>query len=110
MEQLESINPEDQFETQLQLVSLSGTTMEMWETAAESSEAHQEVLAILENGVRQVARDGMLSDEQLSAIREALRELPQAVLVRSIVETIRVRFLSAGFGPMAFAEDVREAP
>ena len=51
----------------------------------------------------------MLTPDQLSAAREALRELAQPVLVRSIVETIRSRFVSTGFGPMAFAEDVREA-
>lgn len=110
MELVESIDPDDQFETQLQLVSLAGTLMETWETAAECSEAHQDVLAILENGIRQAARDGMVTEEQLSATREALRELSQPIVVPSAVDTIRTRFVSTGFGPMAFAEDIQEAP
>lgn len=99
-----SLDPEDAFDRPLSLTALSGTVMRLWESAAEGSEVHQDILAVLESAVRSALDADEATGEQVSAFREALTALSQRRLVRGRAEDIRARFIDAGFGPLAFLE------
>lgn len=99
---IDTLVPGDALETPSALIELCGTVMEMWETAGEASEPHRTILAELENGVLAAADVGSVSDEQIMALREALRDLARKQLSPTDEETIRERFLDAGFGPMSY--------
>ena len=103
---IESIDPEDTYHTVLHLASLSAVVMEIWESAVRSSQCHQDILAILENGVRlaQHADSFHLELRHLSAFREALSDLGQPQLVRQNVDAVRSRFLNEGFTPLGFLD------
>jgi hypothetical protein len=109
LEIVEGIDPDDAFNTPLALTDLAAVVMEMWESATASSEHHQDLLAILENGVRQAANAGCVSGGQLAAFREALTDLRQSRLVSENVGVVREKFIVEGFGPFGFLDESRGA-
>lgn len=98
------IDPIDEFNTPLYLTALSGTIMEMWESAQHSDSLHQDILASLENAVRQSAASGSVSVGQIDAFREALGYLAEQKLVREHADVVRSRIVMEGFAPLGFAE------
>lgn len=107
-ELVDSIDPVDNFEAQLGLEGLRGVVAGMWESACDCSESHQEILAVLENGVRIAGQTGSVKQGQLAAFREALNDLGQSRLVRENAEVVRAEFLRQGFTALAFIEDMDE--
>lgn len=108
LEFVDSIVPTDEINTPLFLAALGGTVLEMWESAATSSEYHQDILATLENAVRASTVSGSVTEQQLSAFREALTDLAQTRLVRKNAEVVRLEFIRQGFGPLAFVDEPEE--
>ncbi len=106
-----NLEPEDEFNTQLQLDSLKGLVADMWKSANAAGELYQDVLAILENGVRQAAvLLGTVNMGQAAAFREALTCLGETELVKSYADVLRSEFVQQGFRPLGFADgDVDEA-
>jgi hypothetical protein len=99
---VESVDDTDVVQMQLHLTALAGAILDMWESVLDASEVHQDLLAALENGARQAARAGQVTDAQLSAFREALNDLGQDVLVPANAEVVRSRFVDVGFAPLGF--------
>lgn len=105
-ETLNSLDDADEIDMQLLLAGLVGIVSDLWESAAEASDIHQEILATLENGVRVAAGRGRsLSTDESLAIRGAVHFLKQPRLVRSNAESIRSEFVEAGFQPLGFLEE-----
>lgn len=104
MELLRSLEEADAYDMQLLLTGLSGCIMELWTSAARSSETHQQILAALERAVRAAALDGYVTDEQIGALREAIGYLPQQHLGRTASEVVRRRLRESGSGAMSFNE------
>ncbi len=102
LEIVDSIVPTHEINTPLFLAALGGTVLEMWESAATSSEYHQDILATLENAVRAATVSGSVTEQQLSAFREALTDLALTRLVRENAKVVRSEFIRQGFGPLAF--------
>lgn len=98
------IDIDDPYNMEFQLPVLVSCVMQMWETAASGSQYHQDILAILENGVTCARVSDALTAEQLNAFREALIYLAFAHLVCENVQAIRSRFINAGFALLAFIE------
>jgi len=105
IELIDSIEFSDTYNITLYLASLRGLVLSMWETAADASIFHQDILALLDNAVCSACRDDSLTPDELSAFRESLTDLNQSRLVRANVDVIRHRFLSAGFAPLSFVEE-----
>ena len=105
-----NLEPEDEFNTQLQLDSLKGLVADMWKSADAAGELCQDVLAILENGVRQAALLGTVNMGQAAAFREALTYLGKTALVKTQADVLRSEFVQQGFRALGFADsDVDEA-
>jgi len=102
-ELLETLDAADEVESPLLLDALRSVVLEMWDSASESSEVHQGILAVLENGAVIAATHGSITPSQLSAFREALTDLSQPRLVLKSAESIRRRFVDEGFNPLSFA-------
>lgn len=94
-------------EMTLCLVDLAKTIMELWESAQHSDELHQDILAILENGVRQSAVSGVVKRSQLEAFRKALGYLSAEKLEREQVDALRSLFGRVGFAPLGFVDPDR---
>lgn len=83
------------------LTELVTTVAKMWETAADASERHRDILACLDNAVIQAADRGAITDDQLKVIVAALSFLGSARIGDGIVECTRSIFIRVGFGPLA---------
>lgn len=103
-ELVSSIVPSDPYETQLFLMALAGTLAEMWESAAASSEWHQDILATLESAVKATVGEGTVNGAQVRFFREALSDLQQDRLVQKHAEVIRAEFVRQGFPSLGFME------
>ena len=101
---VDTLTPGDVLDTPSALIELCGTIEEMWETAKDASAHHQGILAILENGTLTAANAGDVSESQISAFREALRDLARRQLSPVDEESISERFFYADFGPMSYEE------
>ena len=101
---VDSIEPNDAFQTPLYLAALAGLLMEMWESAVDSSQIHRDILAALENAVRVQMAEATVTTNHVSAFREALTDLVQKDLVREHAKSIRSRFVRLGFGALGFVE------
>lgn len=105
LKSLDNADAADGVGVQLLLTALVGTIADMWESAADATATHQEILATLENGVRIAAGRGeRLSSDQSLAIKNGIHFLGQARLARSHAESVRFDFVEVGFPPMAFLE------
>jgi hypothetical protein len=104
-ETLKSLDDADELDVQLLLTGLVGIVSDMWESAVDASDIHQEILATLENGARVAAGRGRsLSAAESLAIRSAIHFLKQPRLVRSNAESVRSEFVEARFPPLGFLE------
>lgn len=101
----ESISLDDSFDTQLHLTSLQGLACDMWASASESSEVHQELLAVFESAVIQTNADGTATPQQLDLFRECLCDLSRPSLVPAHAEVLRSQFIRIGFKPLAFLDE-----
>ncbi len=104
----ESLSLDDYFDTQLHLTALQGLACDMWASASESSELHQELLAVFESAVRQTNADGDATHQQLDLFRECLCDLSRPSLVRAHAEVLRSQFIRMGFKPLAFLDEPNE--
>jgi hypothetical protein len=80
--------------------------MALWESAADCSQFHQDILAILENAVTCMRADDTLAptESRLRVLREALNDLRQPQLAGAHVEVARSQFIREGFPPLGFAD------
>ena len=85
--------------------SLCGIVLQLWEGASKCSEFHQDILAILENGLLSTEK---LQTKHLSLFREAIRDLQNDVLTQAHVEVIHHRFIAEGVSPLALLTEVDE--
>lgn len=76
----------------------------MWESAAESSEHHQDVLAVLENAIRQMESDAVPTRKQLTFFRKLLDWLDCTSLISEDVTVARRYARQCGFGEWACLE------
>ncbi|MEE9294605.1 MAG: hypothetical protein V3W34_06565 [Phycisphaerae bacterium] len=104
IETVASIDLNDPVNTAIHMSALSGTVLWLWESAAESSEHHQDILAALENAVRYCRDLDCPTSEQIDAIREALIYLAQPTVVREQAKVVRERFVDEGIGALAFLD------
>jgi len=103
---LESLDPRDAYQTPLHLNSIAGALMALWESAADCSQFHQDILAILENAVTCMRADDTLAptESRLRVLREVLNDLRQPQLAGAHVEVARSQFIREGFPPLGFAD------
>ncbi len=76
---------------------------EMWETAKDTTERHQSILAVLESAVLTIiGYDGHIFDDPtyLGVFSKALDKLSQNDLKDEDVQYIRSAFIQEGFGTM----------
>jgi len=100
---IDSYNPDDLIESTINVESLRGIVLQLWESAAIATQFHQEILAVLESAVSSVES---FNKTQLSAIREAIKDLENNVLAQAHLDVIRRRFIAEGFSPLAFLSEV----
>jgi hypothetical protein len=100
---IESTDQDDPCEIAINLNSLLGCAMDMWDNAARSAEPYQDVLASLESALRQAVRVAHITPGQMNAVREAINYLSQSHLARANAQVVRERFVREGFGPLSFA-------
>ena len=105
-ELLDSMDVSDEMASALVLDSLAGAVVELWDSAAQSGEVIQDILAILENGVRSCALDGAATLQQVDAFKEAASSLALPRPIRTHTESLRDTFSEAGVGALAFLDDV----
>jgi len=77
--------------------SLRGIIIQLWESAVNASQFHQDILAILESAMLSVDLPGA---NHLPHFREAIRDLCSDALTGAHVDVIRRRFINAGFSPL----------
>jgi len=82
---------------------LRGIVLQLWESAANATQFHQEILAALESAVLGVET---LNKNQLSAVREAVMDLGNDVLSEAHLDVIRRKFIAEGFSPLALLSEV----
>jgi len=105
---IEAVDPADSYNTTLQLAAMASCVMEMWESASASSQHHQDILAILDNAVRQAKASDTVTRQHLDSFREALVYLGLPQLVRDNVDVVRSRFIRENFGPLDFIGEAEE--
>jgi hypothetical protein len=98
---VERIDPAGDGETRANLTLLRARVPELWESASRCCVAHQDVLAILENGVIQASNEGAVTLGQLQAFYWALYYL-SCPFIPTNNEWMRALFFREGFGPLAF--------
>lgn len=102
---IDSFDSSDRMAYEINLESLRGIVMQLWESATSSTAYHQEILAMLESAVISV---DLLSEGQLSALREAISDLESSPLTHVHVDIIRDRFIEEDFSPLALLSEMEE--
>jgi hypothetical protein len=102
---LESFDCDDAVSVAINIESLRGIILQLWESAANASQFHQDILAVLESAMLSVVSP---SSHHLSVFREAIRDLNSDLLAQAHVDVIRRRFISAGFSPLALLTEIDE--
>lgn len=100
---LEDFNINDAMQATIDLGSLRGVVLQLWETAATSTQFHKEILAILEAAVISLESP---NEGQLSVLREAIIDLQNDVLAQAHVDVIRRQFINEGFSPLALISEI----
>lgn len=103
---VESFSAGDVMDAAINLESLRGIVLQLWETAMTSSQLHQEILAILESAIISVES---LSEDQLSAVQGAISCLRYNTLTQRDVDAIRADFINKGFSPLALLSDIGDS-
>jgi len=102
---MDGFNHSDIMEVAVNLESLRGIVLQLWESAANASQLHQEILAILESAILSVECP---TESQLAAFKEAVTDLGIDILTQAHVNVIRRRFIAEGFGPLALLSEVKD--
>lgn len=100
---IDSFNSDDVIESTINIESLRGIILQLWESAVNATQFHQEILAALESSVLGVET---LNNNQLSAVREAIMDLGNDVLAPAHLDVIRRRFIVEGFSPLALLSEI----
>lgn len=103
---LESFDANDLVQSSVDLESLRGIVVQLWESAANSTQFHQQILAILESAILTIE---LPNQEQLSLFREAVIDLGHDVLTQAQVDIIQRQFISKGFSPLALLGDTEDS-
>jgi len=102
---IDSLDHRDVVEATVHLESLRGIVLQLWESAATSSQTHQEILAVLESAILSIESP---NEGQLSAFKEAVMDLGNDVLTQAHVDVIRRRFIGEGFSPLALLSELED--
>jgi len=100
---LEDYNITDAMQTTIDLGSLRGIVLQLWESAATSTQFHREILALLEAAVISLESP---NEGQLSVLREAVIDLQNDVLAQAHIDVIRRQFINEGFSPLALLSEI----
>jgi hypothetical protein len=103
---IDGFNPSDVIESAVNLESLRGIVLQLWESATNASQFHQEILANLESAILSVECP---TKSQLAAFKEAVTDLRSDVLTQAHVNVIRKRFIREGFSPLAILSQIENA-
>lgn len=102
---IESFKPDDVIDAKVNLEALRGILLQLWNSAASSSQFHQDILATLESAMLTVESP---NESQLSVFREAIVDLENGVLTQAHVDVIRRRFIGEGFSPLALLSEIED--
>jgi hypothetical protein len=100
---LDSFNCDDVMDATINMESLRGFILQLWESATNSSQFHQDILATLESAILSIES---LNKNQLSAFREGIKDLGNEVLTQDHVDIIRREFIAKGFSPLALLSQI----
>jgi hypothetical protein len=106
LEIIEGLDINDNYENPLGVASLRTIVYQMWKGAAQSSDYHQSILAILERAVLSIE---LLTAETAEAVREAIVDLSNSVLTASHVETLRSRFIDLDFSSLSLLSQLGDS-
>lgn len=98
---VESLDPGEPLTLIVRLGSLCGLLNELWRSAAESSQYHQQILAAAESAAISALRASAVTDSQLAAIRAALKDLTSPILTQANVDSISSLLVDEQFSPLA---------
>lgn len=101
---VENFNVSGVMDAAIDLESLRGVLLQLWQSATDSTQFHQEILTILESAAISVESP---TPTQLSAFREAIIDLGRDVLAQVHIDVIRRRFISEGFSPLALLSEIK---
>lgn len=102
---IDCFNPDDVMDVTINLESLRGIILNLWESATNSTKFHQEILAILESAMLSVESP---HEDHLSVFREAILDIGSDVLTQANAEVIRRRFINTGFSPLALLSEIED--
>ena len=102
---IESFKCDDTFDATINFDSLRGIILELWESARESTQFHQQILGILESAILSIE---MPNQKQLLVFREAIVDLGHDVLTPAHVDVIRTQFVNHGFTPLALLSEIED--
>lgn len=102
---IESFKHDDTFDATINFDSLRGIILELWESARESTQFHQQILGILESAILSIETP---NQEQLFVFREAILDLGHDVLTPAHVDVIRTQFVNHGFTPLALLSEIED--
>jgi len=102
---IDSFNNCDVMESTIDLESLRGTVLQLWESATNGTQFHQEILATLESAILSVESP---NESQLSVFKEAVMDLENDILTQAHVDIIRERFVAEGFSPLALLSEAED--
>jgi hypothetical protein len=102
---IDGFTPGDVMEDTINFESLRGIVLQLWESAENASQLHQEILAILESAILSIECP---TESQLAAFKEAVTDLGSDVLTQAHVDVIRRRFIAEGFSPLALLSEVKD--
>jgi len=103
---VESLRVNDVMDTAINLDSLRGIVLQLWESATNSTQFHQEILALLESAVISIDSP---NEDQLSVFREAIIDLENDVLAQAHVDVIRRQFIKRGCSPLAVLSEIEDS-
>jgi len=102
---IDSFKPDDVMDAKVNLEALRGILLQLWNSAASSSQFHQDILATLESAMLTVESP---NEGQLSVFREAIVDLENCVLTQAHVDVIRRLFIGEGFSPLALLSEIED--
>lgn len=102
---IDGFNHHGVMEAAIDLESLRGIVLQLWESATNGTQFHQEILATLESAILSVESP---NESQLSVFKEAVMDLEMDVLTQAHVDVIRRRFIAEGFSPLALLSEVED--
>jgi hypothetical protein len=100
---LDGFDSQDVVETQLNMEALRGVVLELWEGAQDASQYHQDILALVEEAI--LSTDS-LEPKQIAALREAMVDLENSILVQPHVDSARRQLIACGFSPLALLGEI----